>query len=94
MRRFLVVGCGGSGGATLAYMMDQLRSELHSAGVDQLIDGWQFVHIDVPSAAEALLGSARELGVRRVFVLTFAVGFFTGHGFKPIDGTPVSHEVY
>jgi amino-acid N-acetyltransferase len=43
---------------------------------------------------EALLGGARELGVRRVFVLTFAVGFFTGHGFKPIDGTPVSHEVY
>jgi len=43
---------------------------------------------------EALLGSSRELGVRRVFVLTFAVGFFAGHGFKPIDGSPVSHEVY
>jgi amino-acid N-acetyltransferase len=43
---------------------------------------------------EALLGSARELGVRRVFVLTFAVGFFAGCGFKSIDGTPVSHEVY
>jgi amino-acid N-acetyltransferase len=43
---------------------------------------------------EALLGSARELGVRRVFVLTFAVGFFAGHGFKPIDGSPVSPEVY
>lgn len=52
MRRFLVVGCGGSGGATLSYMMDQLRSELHTAGVDQLIAGWQFVHIDVPSAAD------------------------------------------
>ena len=43
---------------------------------------------------EALLGSARELGVRRVFVLTFAVGFFAGHGFSKIDGSPVSHEVY
>jgi amino-acid N-acetyltransferase len=43
---------------------------------------------------EALLGGARELDVRRVFVLTFAVGFFAGHGFKPIDGSPVSHEVY
>jgi amino-acid N-acetyltransferase len=43
---------------------------------------------------EALLGGARELGVRRVFVLTFAVGFFAGHGFTPIDGAPVSHEVY
>jgi hypothetical protein len=52
MRRFLIVGCGGSGGATLAYVMDQLRSELHAAGVDKLIAGWQFVHIDVPSAAD------------------------------------------
>ena len=52
MRRFLIVGCGGSGGATLSYMMDQLRSELHNAGVDKLVAGWQFVHIDVPSAAE------------------------------------------
>lgn len=53
MRRFLVVGCGGSGGATLAYMMDQLRSELLGAGVASLPMGWQFVHIDVPSGAEA-----------------------------------------
>ncbi|OBF40338.1 hypothetical protein A5719_15890 [Mycolicibacterium peregrinum] len=53
MRRFLVVGCGGSGGATLAFMMDQLRSELHAAGVDKVLSGWQFVHIDVPSAAES-----------------------------------------
>lgn len=52
MRRFLVVGCGGSGGATLAYMMDQLRSELHAAGIDHVLPGWQFVQIDVPSAPE------------------------------------------
>src|SRR4051794_37726536 len=52
MRRFLVVGCGGSGGATLAFIMDQLRSELHSAGIEKLLDGWQFVQIDVPSAPE------------------------------------------
>ena len=52
MRRFLVVGCGGSGGSTLAFMMDQLRSELHAAGIEKLLSGWQFVHIDVPSAAE------------------------------------------
>src|SRR5215208_1732947 len=52
MRRFLVVGCGGSGGATLAFIMDQLRSELHAAGIDKLLGGWQFVQIDVPSAPE------------------------------------------
>jgi amino-acid N-acetyltransferase len=42
----------------------------------------------------ALLGSAREVGVRRVFVLTFATGFFARHGFVEIDGAPVSPEVY
>jgi amino-acid N-acetyltransferase len=42
----------------------------------------------------ALLDSARDLGVRRVFVLTFAVDFFSRHGFREIEGTPVSHEVY
>ncbi|HZN79637.1 MAG TPA: tubulin-like doman-containing protein, partial [Mycobacterium sp.] len=52
MRRFLIVGCGGSGGATLAFIMDQLRSELHSAGIEKLLGGWQFVQIDVPSAPE------------------------------------------
>lgn len=52
MRRFLVVGCGGSGGATLAYMMDQLRSDLAAERVDHLPRGWQFVHLDVPSAEE------------------------------------------
>jgi amino-acid N-acetyltransferase len=43
---------------------------------------------------DALLASARELGVSRVFVLTFAVDFFAGHGFKEIDGTAVAPEVY
>lgn len=41
-----------------------------------------------------LLDTARELGVRRVFVLTFETEFFGRHGFRPIKGTPVSHEVY
>jgi amino-acid N-acetyltransferase len=41
-----------------------------------------------------LLARARLLGVGRVFVLTFAVDFFARHGFRPISGTPVAHEVY
>src|SRR5579875_709149 len=44
--------------------------------------------------AESLLDRARRLGVRRVFVLTFAVRFFARLGFTEIDGTPVSPEVY
>ncbi|MDO5752289.1 tubulin-like doman-containing protein [Arthrobacter sp.] len=52
MRKFLVVGCGGSGGATLAFMMDQLKSELAAHGVDSIPAGWQFVQIDVPTAPD------------------------------------------
>ncbi|WGW10988.1 amino-acid N-acetyltransferase [Saxibacter everestensis] len=43
---------------------------------------------------EALLDNAREVGVSRVFCLTFEVSFFTGLGFVEIDGTPVTPEVY
>ena len=43
---------------------------------------------------EQLLQTARTLGVRRVFVLTFEVAFFARHGFEPIDGTPVAEDVY
>jgi amino-acid N-acetyltransferase len=43
---------------------------------------------------EALLDDARELGVHRVFCLTFEVDFFVRHGFSEIQGTPVSPDVY
>ena len=43
---------------------------------------------------EALVERARALGLRRVFCLTFEVDFFAAHGFREIDGTPVTHEVY
>ena len=33
---------------------------------------------------ERLMGNARELGVRRVFCLTFETGFFGRHGFVPL----------
>lgn len=43
---------------------------------------------------ETLLDDARELGVQRVFTLTFEVAFFARHGFEVIEGTPVAPEVY
>lgn len=43
---------------------------------------------------EALLGAARELGIARVFCLTFETAFFAAHGFAPIDGVPVDREAY
>ncbi|HEY9376977.1 MAG TPA: amino-acid N-acetyltransferase [Jiangellaceae bacterium] len=41
-----------------------------------------------------LLQVARELGVSRVFCLTFEVDFFARHGFEPLAGTPVEPEIY
>jgi len=43
---------------------------------------------------DRLVGLARELGLSRLFVLTFETTFFARHGFVEIDGTPVSPEVY
>jgi amino-acid N-acetyltransferase len=43
---------------------------------------------------EALVGDARDLGVERLFCLTFEVDFFTHHGFVAIEGRAVDPEVY
>jgi amino-acid N-acetyltransferase len=42
----------------------------------------------------ALLDAAREVGVNRVFVLTFAVSFFRRHGFTEIGDQATTAEVY
>jgi len=41
-----------------------------------------------------LIAGARELGLRRLFALTFQTRFFARHGFVEIEGTPVEPEVY
>lgn len=41
-----------------------------------------------------LIGQGRDLGLRRIFVLTFEEHFFARHGFRVIDGTPVTAQVY
>ena len=43
---------------------------------------------------EALLQQARDLGVSRLFCLTFEVAFFTRQGFRAVNGTPVSPKVF
>ena len=43
---------------------------------------------------EALVDDARQIGVQRLFCLTFEVGFFSRHGFTEIEGQAVSAEVY
>jgi amino-acid N-acetyltransferase len=42
----------------------------------------------------ALLQKAKDLGVKRVFCLTFETKFFAKHGFEEIEGTPVEPEIY
>jgi amino-acid N-acetyltransferase len=41
-----------------------------------------------------LLEVATDVGVKRVFCLTFETAFFGRHGFEEIHGTPVEHDVY
>lgn len=48
MRKFLIVGCGGSGGATVRLLMDQLQADLRPLDITELPAAWQFVHVDVP----------------------------------------------
>ncbi|GAB3293385.1 amino-acid N-acetyltransferase [Epidermidibacterium keratini] len=43
---------------------------------------------------ERLLDDAREIGVSRVFCLTFETAFFEAHGFTEIEGTPVEPEIF
>jgi amino-acid N-acetyltransferase len=80
----MVVGCG-----ALHVMWEDL-AEIRTIAVHPSCQGQGVGHL----LAGALLESARALGVRRVFVLTFAVKFFARHGFAEIDGTPVSPGVY
>nr|WP_242883856.1 amino-acid N-acetyltransferase [Actinomadura litoris] len=79
-----VLGCG-----ALHVMWEDL-AEVRSVAVDKGLTGRGIGHRIV----DRLLETARELGVRRVFCLTFEVEFFGRHGFEQILGTPVAPEVY
>jgi amino-acid N-acetyltransferase len=43
---------------------------------------------------DQVLKNAKEIGVKKVFCLTFETKFFGAHGFEEIQGTPVTPEVY
>lgn len=79
-----VIGCG-----AVHVMWDDL-AEVRTLAVDPAACGR-----GVGTALlEALLRRAQDLGVRRVFVLTFETAFFGRSGFTEIAGAPVSHEVF
>ena len=43
---------------------------------------------------DAIIVRAREIGVKRIFCLTFQTEFFGSFGFQEIHGTPVDPDVY
>ena len=79
-----VVGCG-----ALHVLWEDL-AEVRTVGVEDFVRGQGVGH----KILEELIGRAQKIGVKRIFCLTFETEFFGRHGFKVIEGTPVSHEVY
>lgn len=79
-----LIGCG-----ALHVMWADL-GEVRTVAVHPKVRGRGVGHAIV----ERLLAVAADLHLRRIFVLTFEVEFFGRHGFKEIEGTPVTSEVY
>ncbi|MFF0544483.1 amino-acid N-acetyltransferase [Nocardia thailandica] len=79
-----VVGCG-----ALHVLWADL-GEVRTVAVDPSVKG----HGVGSLVVSRLVAVARELELRRLFVLTFETDFFGRHGFTEIEGTPVTAEVY
>jgi amino-acid N-acetyltransferase len=79
-----VVGCG----ALHVFWSD--LGEIRTVAVDPTTTGHGVGHAIV----KRLLDVARELQLKRIFVLTFETEFFGKHGFTEIEGTPVTAEVF
>ncbi|MGC0143032.1 amino-acid N-acetyltransferase [Pseudactinotalea sp. Z1732] len=79
-----LVGCG-----ALHVMWEDL-GEVRTLAVDEQLLKTGIGH----TLLERLLERARELGLTRVFCLTFEVDFFREHGFEPVAGAVVEPEVF
>jgi amino-acid N-acetyltransferase len=82
--RGAVLGCG-----ALHVMWEDL-AEIRTVAVDPAFRGRKIGH----KIVSRLLDVARDLGIARVFCLTFETRFFGSFGFTEIDGAPVPHAVY
>ncbi len=79
-----IVGCG-----ALHILWEDL-AEVRTVAVKKELQKQGIGH----QILEAIIKRAREVGVERIFCLTFQTEFFGRHGFTEIQGTPVAPDVY
>ena len=79
-----VVGCG-----ALHVLWEDL-AEVRTLAVSEAVRGKGVGH----AILSEIIERARQVGVKRIFCLTFETEFFGRHGFVEIQGTPVAPEVY
>jgi amino-acid N-acetyltransferase len=80
----VIVGCG-----ALHILWEDL-AEVRTVAVEKSFHKQGIGH----KILDAIIQRARELGVDRIFCLTFQTEFFGRHGFEEIHGTPVDPDVY
>lgn len=79
-----VVGCG-----ALHVLWEDL-AEVRSVAITETLRGNGIGNLIL----ERIIDRASELGLSRIFCLTFETKFFGRHGFEEIHGTPVEPDVY
>lgn len=79
-----VIGCGA---------LHVLWEDLAEVRTVAVIKDWQGKKIG-HAILEHILVKAKEIGVKKVFCLTFETKFFGAHGFTEIQGAPVEPDVY
>ncbi len=79
-----VVGCG-----ALHILWEDL-AEVRTVAVKKELNRQGIGH----KILEAIIKRASEVGVEKIFCLTFQTEFFGSHGFEVIEGTPVDPAVY
>lgn len=79
-----VVGCG-----ALHVLWEDI-AEVRTVAVVEQMHGKGVGHLIL----ENILARAKEVGVKKVFCLTFETKFFGSHGFNEIQGAPVEPEIY
>ena len=79
-----VVGCGAP------HVLWEDLAEVRTVAVSQEFHKQGIGHLIL----NEIIKRAREIGVKRIFCLTFQTEFFGSIGFKEIHGTPVEPDVY